>query len=474
MTMKKLFYLFLMVGLIAVSCDKAEDLPTEQDVVFKAATATTGFKADDDCDNDVAHYALIEIDGETLKVDVFYLEGIIYTNTIKLSPGTHEIQNFVLQNDNGTPDDDSDDTIVKATPLTGSTYAEFVQNSLPFNFDVDAFYKAEINIEILCFEAADITDFGFAWFAVDQITVRELCFFGDFCTKYYEDYAGSLYELQTGGLRHDMPAIFKIDVYKNDEFLISYNNEEWFGEGAALCVQYPDFDNVTDNFEFVLSILVKAGMNFEYKEFHTFTTTDDGTLANIGSDNVLDFVLGSCVPDADLILPPYMNLPISATIETGSVVPGSLGTYFDVTLSDIGLGYDIQNGLYGIFCADNTTGISLNTTYGMNIYSSLYPEFVPDAFNIQKDILDNINWLGNNLYRYDGYTWEDIQDAVWMMMGQITTSSTPFATQMTADALAYGDGYLPPVGGWAAVLFIDPSADDNDRVLQILFILVDP
>lgn len=289
-----------MVGLIIVSCNKQADIPAEQDVIFKASTATTGFKADD-CDNEVAHYALIEIDGEMLTVDVFYLDGIIYTNTLKLSSGIHTISSFTLQNDAGTPADYSDDILVKATPLTGSDYAGFVQNSLPFNFDVDAFYKTEINIEILCYEAAEITDFGFAWFAVDQITVRELCFFGDICTEDYMDYTGTLYEDQRNGLQHDMPAIFKIDVYRNDDFVISYNNESYLGEGAVLCAQYPDFDNSTDEFKFELWVKVMVGSSFEYVLYHTFTTTDDSQL-NSGADGVLDFVIGDCVPDADLII----------------------------------------------------------------------------------------------------------------------------------------------------------------------------
>jgi hypothetical protein len=472
--MKRLFYLFLIVGLAVASCKKPDNTPTEQDVVFKAATATTGFKADV-CDNDVANYALIDIDGTTYKADVFYLDGVIYTSTLKLTPGDHTVNSFVLKNDNGTPNDDSDDTIVKATPLAGSDYENFVQNPLPYTFGVDAFYKSEVNIEVLCFKPTDITSFGFAWFALNEITVREFAFFGDFCTKYYAEYAGSLYEQQSGGLRHDMPAIFKIDVYRNNNFLISYNNEANLGEGEPLMVQFPDYDNVVDNYDFVLSILVKVGMNFEYKEFYAWHTTDAQTLPNVGSDNVMDFVLGSCVPDADLILAPYMNLPATATMATGSSVPGSLGTYFDVTLSNIGPGYDIQNGTVGVYCADKDTHIYLNHTYQMNIYSSLYPNVLPDAFNAQKDVLDNINWLGNHLADYPGYQWDDLQNAIWMLLNQESDDgSRPIATQMLADAIAYGDNYLPPVGGWAAVMFVDPTADDVNPVLQLLFTLVDP
>jgi len=155
-----------------------------------------------------------------------------------------------------------------------------------------------------------------------------------------------------------------------------------------------------DIIDFVLSILVKEGTSFVYKEFHTWSTTDDGVLTDIGDDNVMDFVLGSCVPDADLILAPYMDLPASVTMTTGNSTPGSKGTYFDVTLSGIGAGYDIQNGVWGVYCADKATTINLNTTYTMDVYTSLYPDLLPGAFAAQKDVLDNINWLGNNLYRY--------------------------------------------------------------------------
>ncbi|HAG17369.1 MAG TPA: hypothetical protein DCG69_12755 [Bacteroidales bacterium] len=478
--MKKIFYLFLIFGLVAVSCNKPEEAPLEQDVVFKATTSSTGFKAGT-CDNADASYALVEIDNEIKQVGIIYLDGAIYTNTLKLAPGSHTISMFVLKNDNNTPNETSDDIEVLATPLTGANYASFVAHSLPFDFTVDAFMKTEVEIDVLCFEAADITDFGFAWFAVNKITVRELCFFGDFCTKYYEDYAGSLYAQQEYGLRHDMPAIFKIDVKRNGNPLVSYNNEAWLGEGAPLCVQYPDYDGVVDTYEFNLSILVKVGTLFQYKPFYTWTITDGGSLPNIGTDNVMDFVLGSCVPDADLILPPYMNLPIGATVRTGSYSPGSLGTYFDVTLSNIGAGFDIQNGTYGVYCGDLQTSIYLSQTYNLNVFSSLYPAYVPAAFNLQKAVLDNINWLGNNLYRYPSYTYKDLQNAVWMLLGQLNETTdgglgvpTALSIKMKNDALAYGDGFLPPVGGYAAVLFISPDATSTSRVLQLLFTLVDP
>ncbi len=291
-----------MLGFVTISCNKTPEVPEVQDVVFQASTNTTGFKSSS-CDNPIANFALIEIDGTTHQVDVFYLDNKIYTNTLKLTPGSHTIDMFVLVNDGGTPDNPTNDIIVNASPIDGYEFANFVSHPMPLDFTVDPFYKAEIPIELLCYEPADYEEFGFTWFSVEEIVVREFCFFGDICIDNYMTYTGSQYENQRNGLQHDMPAIFKIDVIRNGELLITYDNDEWHGEGRPLCINYPDYSNYTDNYQFVLSILLKVGEAFEYVEVYTWETTDASPLPNIGVDNVLDFALGDCVPDADLVIP---------------------------------------------------------------------------------------------------------------------------------------------------------------------------
>ncbi len=312
--MKKLFYLFLIVGLVVTSCNKPANIPTTQDVVFKATPAATGNFKDSqpgDCVNPMAQYALITIGDVIYNVDVFYLNGVIYTNTLKLTPGVHVLNNFVLMNDSGTPGDLTDDIIVQGTPLIGSEYENFVEMPLPFEFTVDAFFKLEVNIEILCFVPNEYLSFGYAWFTVEEVLVRKVCFFGDVCTADYLNYEGSLYAQQSMGLRHDMPAIFKIEVWRTHDvdgepvtdFIKTYSNEEWLGEGAPLCVEYPDFKNVEDLIEFKLFILVNIDGVFDFVEYYTFSTMDAMPLEGIGEDNVMDFVLGNCVPDADVVIP---------------------------------------------------------------------------------------------------------------------------------------------------------------------------
>ncbi len=502
--MKKLIYIIIILGIALTSCNKPADFPLEQDVIFKAAAAETGFKSADICNNDIAHYALItlqpfEADGITENgasftktVDIFYLTGTMYTNTLKLAPGKFEVTSFILMNDG--PDnlsETNDDVAVYAAPGNGSTFGSLVNSPLPIPFTVGAFMKNEVNLEVLCFEPADYDKFGFTWFAIDYTTVtnNDMYFFGDFCTKYFADYeTNEFYDDQmfNGSLHHDLIAIFKIQVLKQNgtawDIIGTYTNELTSMSGAPLIVPHPDDPNVIgENFKFKLYILVKNGTGFSYKKFHVWTITDDGQIPS-GDDNVIDFVLGSCTPSADLVLPPYMNLPATATLYTKTGVPGNFGTYFDITLSDIEPGFDIENGDYGVYCADNTTYITLNQTYyNMNVFSSLYVDLVPASFNLQKSVLDNINWLGNNLYRYPGYTFKDVQNAIWLMLGQITPYQnggllvpTQIAIKMKNDAQANGTDYLPPVGGFAAVLFISPDATSTLRDLQLLFTLVDP
>lgn len=507
--MKKLLFLIVLIGLAVSSCNKPENLVLEQDVIFKAVAFETGFKSDEDiCNNEVAHYALLTIQAidesgdpvgasEEKTVDIFYLNGTMYTNTLKLDPGTFELTSFLLMNyGDDNQFDGGDDVIVYASPDEGSLNSQIVQG-LPIEFTVGAFMKNEVNIEVLCFQEAFYTDFGFSWFTFDFTNVanNDLVFFGDFCTKYFEDYKGSFYEDQANGLRHDMPAIFQIEVFRTTvdvtrEFVGRYNNlyhednSPWFGVGAPLVVPSPDDPSIDEVFEFVLLIYVKVGNSFQIKEFARFTSNDAGGLNGItdkGGDGVYDFVLGSCVPDADIVLPPYMNLPETVTMAVGPALnPGTAGTYIDILLSDFGNGYDIiTDSTYGAFCGDLETGIE-TISYNVEVFSSLYPGTLVETHGYLK--FGEINWIGNNLYRFPDHTWQDIQNAVWMLIGQLPDDGTDggvgvpsqIAKDMKDAAIVSGVDYFPPVGGWAAVLFVSPEATPNNPVIQILFILVDP
>ena len=305
-----------MVGIafMFIGCKKEQpQTQTDQlvDVTFSGKAMSKnigGAKAGDSCFSDQADWAVISIDGTTYTTDIYYIDGEPFTKAIKLAPGTYHVTDFELYSDHNTADP-TDDGPIAATPADGSDYAGFVTDGVPIEFTVGAFMKTEIPVEVLCFQDFQYQEFGFFWYTYDQIVVRTQCFFGDFCVKNPADYTGSLYAQQSGGLKMDMPAIFQIEVKRNGQPLKVVNNEVWLGEGQPLCVNYPDLLDSTDNYEFILSILVRVGDNFEYKAFHTWSFADD-SMISAGTDGVVDFVLGNCVQsEADFTFAPYMNLP---------------------------------------------------------------------------------------------------------------------------------------------------------------------
>jgi hypothetical protein len=81
------------------------------------------------------------------------------------------------------------------------------------------FTKVEIPVEVLCFLPSVYDKFGFIWFEITEIVVREFCFFGDVCANgdpyTPSDFEGSAYE--AFGLAVDMHAIYEIRVFKNGD-----------------------------------------------------------------------------------------------------------------------------------------------------------------------------------------------------------------------------------------------------------------
>jgi len=325
--MKKIVLVFL-ASILVFSCQKKElkTVQIQQDVVFNVTQidpgsglkSTADWTCPTDTDGNLPEPVSAEIDIDdgttttTYSPAVFRLDGNLYTQAIKLTaaqsgPTTYTVTRFVLKDAGGT--------IIMATPITGSDYSEYVSQGVTFTFEVNAFAKAEVPVEVLCFLPEDYTNFGFDWFNVTEIVVREFCFFGDICLNgdpyIPEDYLHSLYDYMQDplGTQPDMPAIFLMHVYDNSGEVPNspFTNatvDANYGVGSPLCVQYPDKLNATgEQFTFDLYVLVKnAGGTFSYQPYYTFFSTDDGELmlsdgttpADGDVNGVMDFVVGTC------------------------------------------------------------------------------------------------------------------------------------------------------------------------------------
>jgi hypothetical protein len=480
-----LFTILILIPLVSCQEKEADPVVNEQDVVFNAMEIipSQGLKstANWECKELEPDYAWITINGFDHFPALYRLDGKLYTQAIKLAPGNYTVSRFLLMDDHATPGNTADDEIVMATPdAPPAPYGVFVSKPLDFDFSVVEFTKSEIEVEVLCFEDNDYLEFGFDWFAITEIIVREQCFFGDFCVKHPLDYTGSDYARQSTGLQIDMPAIFKIIVLKNgapipNGTFTNASAEANWGVGSPVCVQYPDNLNVEgDEFTFELWIYVKTGNTFSFKKFHTWVLEDEEMIPS-GDDGVVDFVLGSCnLTSPDLQLAPYQDLPTMASIAiTSPADPGYWRVYIN-SVSPAGT-YDLQVhvNLTG-WCGDKNNTIG-NGNHNMNVYTSLYSTGWPAGLPITLDRIARVNWLFNHLdiYGMDILTLSDgegdmIQNAIWKILNGTATSG--LSLTMADDAETHGD-FVPLPGGWAAVLFVKSNLPGS---YQLIFTMIDP
>ncbi len=495
---KLLIIIFISVHIFGCKKDEIKnDAPIQQEVSFAVDLVDPGSGMKDwECKVDAQgnllepDYAQVTISGADYFPLVFRIDGILYTQNIKLDlpvpVGGYIVTQFLLWDDGNTPGGtlpEADDQIVMGTPASGSPYEVYIAEPyrLDYVIDVLAFEKIQIPIEVLCFQDDEYTEFGFDWFVIIEIVIREQCFFGDICVKHPDDYIGSDYENQSSGLQLDMPAIVELHVFKNgtpvlySPFTNATADANW-GVGAPLCIEYPDNLNKTDEvFTVELWILVKWGDTFIYKLFHTWTFIDDAMIPD-GTDGIVEFVLGNCnLMNTDLQLPPYQDLPTMANITVGH--PGNPG-YWDLFVNSAtpAGSYDLPVGVdLTAWCGDKDH-ILLPGTYNAHVYPSLYDDDWPAGMPFSLETIAKVNWVFNHLGNYgidimalssaDGII---IQAAIWKLINDFGCTGT--AAQMAADAETYGVGYVPLPGGWAAVLFVK---NEMTMAYQLIFTVVDP
>lgn len=486
-TIKNLWVIMILFMLFTTtlftSCNKLETIDQTCDVSFNVNSVSQNgnFKSTNDtiiCSQLKADYVTYKVDGGDFKIiPVFYVGDIPWTNSIKLTSGSHILNEFVVYSDNNTPNDISDDIVLSATPHIGSTFAGFVTTPLDQTFTITTDQKNEILIDVVCFEQKNYENFGFVYWKLNNVIVRELYFFGDFCIKDASQYTGSQYSQQTNWVTTgyiDAPAIAKVEVWRNGVLQNTYNNTY---QGEKFSVKYGDYTQQTDNFELKLFILVRQGIQFNYVYFKSFTFQDISNISE-GTDGIVDFVLGNCYDPSNppnVLLAPWMNLPPTLTYKmvSGTFGNSTLGGYVDAILTNIGTGYEFTNGTYASWCSDHTVGISY-IPYNMNSYSSLYPNLLP-PFAQGNGKWSKLNWLFNHLDWYPTITPAIIQSVIWSYDNSPLTP-TGLAAQIKNDCDTYGVNYQVPPGGWASIIFIPVGTPPNatTAAIQTMFIKIDP
>lgn len=507
--------LFLMVFII--SCDKEEavDASSElQDVVFDItnfipnSVSGKGMLSSKDeevelpeCSDKVADYVAAVIDGQSYTLKLVTLNEGMETEVVKLAPGPHTLDGFVVYDDNDTPGDITDDVAIYASPMNGSYYQNlWGLDGVSKEFVVDAFQKRKISIDVLCYKPYAYESFGFAWFQYAKYQVKTICFFGDICTKFYEEfhredeknpYFGQDYD------GYDFAAIFEIVIHNeygevvNDQSINS--NASWYGVGQPLCIEYPDQVGVQETFTFDIWLAMPDGSGkIVYTgSFDDTASSDAGNADGFGgADGIFDFVVGNCSydgNDANMEIPAYIPLPETLDI---TVLAPTNNTYLDVTISNV-IGGQAFNQLYngltiGAWCGDLFNAVIIGETYTADVYSSLDIEGMPANYATYGDAWNALNWLINNhdlnsVVESTSFSSEDIQNGIWNLIHGLSLVDNGFMAWAGID-LSSGlisvdpviTDFVPTVGDWAFVLLDPREALEQEDLVQLLIVQVDP
>lgn len=144
-------------------------------------------------------------------------------------------------------------------------------------------------------------------------------------------------------------------------------------------------------------------------------------------------------------------------------------SYFNTTISG-----DLT-GTFDGFCIDVTRGISSGPTYNSTLWSSYDPTFPDDVIGY-KENLDLVNYIINQDYTAHGYTYGDVQRAIWTVIGpKLSTSGLGSWSQTRVDRIledvhANGEGFVPDCDGGVVALILQPTNPTGKTIAQVTII----
>lgn len=220
-------------------------------------------------------------------------------------------------------------------------------------------------------------------------------------------------------------------------------------------------------------------------DFFEYVISDDEGATDIGRVDI-DVCGGvNAVELIDNENPLIATLDLAQVIDPATFLVGTVNAAVDfdeaaaTTLLDLGALGLTDHGIDGLFgpayCVDRTRPANYNATDAL-VYTSTgdLPDTNFDGGDVvdKEENLDNLNWLLSQRYEDQGYTYTDIQSAIWQLMddvGGIDTSRATPGIQLSAAAqtmydaaMANGDGFVPTgANGDVLGLIFQPVSDNG-------------
>jgi hypothetical protein len=423
------------------------------------------------CKDLEADYIKILINGEWYNLALVDVGNGTETEVLKLPEGTYSIQEFLVYSEDGE--------LLQASPHEGSYYDNLFnfEDNVVVKFESKAFHKYKIDIDVLCFNEPDYDKFNFEWFDYNVSEVNSLCFFGDVCTKLWEDWGvfgnsdtNPYFDWVYG---YDMYAVFQVDITNpNGSVTTNTNNPFNVKNPDVVCVEYVDNLEVDDE-QYTVDLYLYTPDGDKHLVY-TDTLNEAGMSALAGEDGIFTFAVGSCnYPgnEIEAVLPlEWVALPDQITFK---LFNNGNDSYFGLDVESL-VGYSTGQmqapSIINAYCGNKNAIIHYGHEYKANVYAWYEASAIPN-YNFTNEQVEELNWIVNNLQDLKStYGMMEVQKLIWDILEY--TSGT------SAINMPNVSGYIPPLGGWV-VVFIDPIEDlttqsTPDQGIQMAIFRLDP
>jgi len=150
----------------------------------------------------------------------------------------------------------------------------YVDNPLPFDFELAAGTKPYIDIEVLCFDRRMVNEYGYVFFDITDKELIELCLFGNFCPPEGRHFVAN-YSVDVW-LRNSDGSL-GTQLYDDATRISTLVNGEY--AASPLCLVLPDDPDVDESYYIEISILDGPNYDTTPRIVKTLTISDVGVRA---------------------------------------------------------------------------------------------------------------------------------------------------------------------------------------------------
>ncbi len=162
----------------------------------------------------------------------------------------------------------------------------------------------------------------------------------------------------------------------------------------------------------------------------------------------------------NLAFVPDLDTGIPATVDYGTTFE-SLKGFFDISISNVPDGADILNGIYPGWCIQHYI-VGVLQDQPATLYASTSPNLPPDVAELP---WNEINYVLNHKIQGPGKPTlefiQDVQNAIWILLGEENPAASLETQQMVANANAHPD-YVPGEGEITAVIIYSDGMSTTD------------